>query len=156
MAAYAAVGIVLAIVGYRGRQGEHRQMIKHNRVPANKHWEQEHTAVESARMGVVDYLPKPFTPNELRKATGQALRLAADPPSQAPGRFRPGVNFPPRGSSGHRHHHHCNGPQSGPVATSLSPADGPQTLFYYGHNLIIFESPHSRYMNSVDKPKRIM
>jgi DNA-binding response OmpR family regulator len=35
------------------------------------------TAVESARMGVIDYLPKPFTPNELRKATDQALRLAA-------------------------------------------------------------------------------
>ncbi len=35
------------------------------------------TAVEAARLGVVDYLPKPFTPNEIRKATEQALRLAA-------------------------------------------------------------------------------
>ncbi len=35
------------------------------------------TAVEAARMGVVDYIPKPFTPEEIRKATEQALRLAA-------------------------------------------------------------------------------
>jgi DNA-binding response OmpR family regulator len=35
------------------------------------------TAVASARMGVIDYLPKPFTPKELRKAADQALRLAA-------------------------------------------------------------------------------
>ena len=35
------------------------------------------TAVESARMGAVDYLPKPFTPNEVRNATDNALRLAA-------------------------------------------------------------------------------
>ena len=35
------------------------------------------TAVEAARMGVVDYIPKPFTPDEIRKATEQALRLAA-------------------------------------------------------------------------------
>jgi DNA-binding NtrC family response regulator len=35
------------------------------------------TAVESARMGVVDYLAKPFTPKELREAAEQALRLAA-------------------------------------------------------------------------------
>jgi DNA-binding response OmpR family regulator len=35
------------------------------------------TAVESARMGAVDYLPKPFTPDEIRNATDQAFRLAA-------------------------------------------------------------------------------
>ncbi len=35
------------------------------------------TAVEAARMGVVGYLPKPFTPDEIRKATEQALSLAA-------------------------------------------------------------------------------
>jgi DNA-binding response OmpR family regulator len=35
------------------------------------------TAVEGARMGVVDYLPKPFTPNEIRKVTENAFRLAA-------------------------------------------------------------------------------
>jgi DNA-binding response OmpR family regulator len=35
------------------------------------------TAVEAARMGAVDYLPKPFTPDEMRQATDQALRLAA-------------------------------------------------------------------------------
>jgi len=35
------------------------------------------TAVEGARMGVVDYLPKPFTPDEIRKATENAFRLAA-------------------------------------------------------------------------------
>jgi DNA-binding NtrC family response regulator len=35
------------------------------------------TAVEAARMGAVDYLPKPFTPNEVREATDHALQLAA-------------------------------------------------------------------------------
>ena len=35
------------------------------------------TAVESARMGAMDYLPKPFTPNEIRNVTENALRLAA-------------------------------------------------------------------------------
>jgi DNA-binding NtrC family response regulator len=35
------------------------------------------TAVESSRMGVVDYLPKPFTPDEIRNATENAFRLAA-------------------------------------------------------------------------------
>jgi DNA-binding response OmpR family regulator len=35
------------------------------------------TAVETARMGAVGYLPKPFTPQEIRKATENALRLAA-------------------------------------------------------------------------------
>jgi DNA-binding response OmpR family regulator len=35
------------------------------------------TAVESARMGITDYLSKPFTPDEIRNATENALRLAA-------------------------------------------------------------------------------
>ncbi len=35
------------------------------------------TAVESARMGAIDYLPKPFTPDEMRTVTENALRLAA-------------------------------------------------------------------------------
>ncbi len=35
------------------------------------------TAVESARMGAIDYLPKPFTPNEIRTVTENALRIAA-------------------------------------------------------------------------------
>jgi len=35
------------------------------------------TAVEAARMGAVDYLPKPFTPDEIRNATERAIRLAA-------------------------------------------------------------------------------
>ena len=35
------------------------------------------TAVESARMGAIDYIPKPFTPLELREATDRALKLAA-------------------------------------------------------------------------------
>ena len=35
------------------------------------------TAVETARMGAVGYLPKPFTPDEIRTATENALRLAA-------------------------------------------------------------------------------
>ncbi len=35
------------------------------------------TAVAGARMGVIDYLPKPFTPEEIRHATENAFRLAA-------------------------------------------------------------------------------
>jgi len=35
------------------------------------------TAVESARLGAIDYLPKPFTPDEMRQAAENALRLAA-------------------------------------------------------------------------------
>jgi len=35
------------------------------------------TAVESARLGATDYLPKPFTPDEIRLAADRALRLAA-------------------------------------------------------------------------------
>jgi CheY-like chemotaxis protein len=35
------------------------------------------TAVESARLGAVDYLPKPFTPDEIRNVTERAFRLAA-------------------------------------------------------------------------------
>jgi DNA-binding NtrC family response regulator len=35
------------------------------------------TAVEAARMGAVDYLPKPFTPDEIRSATERAFQLAA-------------------------------------------------------------------------------
>jgi DNA-binding response OmpR family regulator len=35
------------------------------------------TAVEGARLGAVGYVPKPFTPDEIRRATDQAARLAA-------------------------------------------------------------------------------
>jgi DNA-binding NtrC family response regulator len=35
------------------------------------------TAKESARLGAVDYIPKPFTPDEIRKVTENAVRLAA-------------------------------------------------------------------------------
>jgi DNA-binding response OmpR family regulator/flavodoxin len=35
------------------------------------------TAVEATRMGAIDYLPKPFTPDEIRNATDKALYLAA-------------------------------------------------------------------------------
>ncbi|MFO7715249.1 response regulator [Desulfosarcina sp.] len=35
------------------------------------------TAVAAARMGAVDYLPKPFTPEEIRSATERAIRIAA-------------------------------------------------------------------------------
>ncbi len=35
------------------------------------------TAVEAARLGAIDYLPKPFTPDEIRQATDNAFRLAA-------------------------------------------------------------------------------
>ena len=35
------------------------------------------TAVEASRMGAVDYLPKPFTPEEMRDAAEKAFRFAA-------------------------------------------------------------------------------
>jgi CheY-like chemotaxis protein len=35
------------------------------------------TAIESARLGAIDYLPKPFTPDEVRSATDRAFLLAA-------------------------------------------------------------------------------
>ncbi len=35
------------------------------------------TAVEAARIGAVDYLPKPFTPGEIRSATDKAFKMAA-------------------------------------------------------------------------------
>ena len=35
------------------------------------------TAVETARIGAVDYLAKPFTPAEIRDVTEKAFRLAA-------------------------------------------------------------------------------
>lgn len=35
------------------------------------------TAVEAARIGAIDYLPKPFTPDEIRNATDKAFQLAA-------------------------------------------------------------------------------
>lgn len=35
------------------------------------------TAVETARLGAIDYLPKPFTPDEIRDTTERAFQLAA-------------------------------------------------------------------------------
>ena len=35
------------------------------------------TAVETAKLGAIDYLPKPFTPEEIRNTTEKALNLAA-------------------------------------------------------------------------------
>jgi DNA-binding response OmpR family regulator len=35
------------------------------------------TAVEASRMGAIDYLPKPFTPEEIRDAAEKAFRFAA-------------------------------------------------------------------------------
>lgn len=35
------------------------------------------TAIETARIGAVDYLPKPFTPDELRNIAKRAYTLAA-------------------------------------------------------------------------------
>jgi ActR/RegA family two-component response regulator len=35
------------------------------------------TAKETARLGAVAYLPKPFTPTEIRDVTEQAVQLAA-------------------------------------------------------------------------------
>jgi len=33
--------------------------------------------VEAARIGAIDYLPKPFTPDEIRNATEKAFKMAA-------------------------------------------------------------------------------
>jgi DNA-binding response OmpR family regulator len=35
------------------------------------------TAKEAARLGAIEYLPKPFTPNEIRQATDRAFKVAA-------------------------------------------------------------------------------
>ncbi len=35
------------------------------------------TAVETARLGAVNYLAKPFTPDEIRGVTEEAIQLAA-------------------------------------------------------------------------------
>ncbi|MFC1488889.1 response regulator, partial [Thermodesulfobacteriota bacterium] len=35
------------------------------------------TAVEGARLGIVDYIHKPFTPDEIRDAAEMAFKLAA-------------------------------------------------------------------------------
>jgi DNA-binding NtrC family response regulator len=35
------------------------------------------TAIETARIGAIDYLPKPFTPDELRNVAERAYTLAA-------------------------------------------------------------------------------
>ena len=35
------------------------------------------TAKEAARLGAIDYLPKPFTPAEIRQAAERAMKLAA-------------------------------------------------------------------------------
>ena len=35
------------------------------------------TAVESSRLGAIDYLAKPFTPDEVRDVAEKAFRLAA-------------------------------------------------------------------------------
>ncbi|MBW1892892.1 MAG: response regulator, partial [Deltaproteobacteria bacterium] len=35
------------------------------------------TAVEAAKIGAIDYLPKPFTPDEIRSATERAFQIAA-------------------------------------------------------------------------------
>ena len=35
------------------------------------------TAVEAMRRGAVDYIPKPFTPEQVRQATGRSIRPAS-------------------------------------------------------------------------------
>jgi DNA-binding response OmpR family regulator/flavodoxin len=76
---YALVLLDLKIPGVRGL--EMLQAVRRHqpatRVIMITGYASIETAVESARMGVIDYLPKPFTPKELRRATDQALRLAA-------------------------------------------------------------------------------
>jgi DNA-binding response OmpR family regulator len=76
---YKLVLLDLKIPGVRGLE-----LLKavHDRNPETKviiitGYASIETAVESARMGAIDYLPKPFTPNEIRNVTENALKLAA-------------------------------------------------------------------------------
>jgi DNA-binding response OmpR family regulator/flavodoxin len=76
---YKLVLLDLKIPGVRGLE-----LLKavHDRNPETKviiitGYASIETAVESARMGAIDYLPKPFTPNEIRTVTENALKLAA-------------------------------------------------------------------------------
>jgi DNA-binding response OmpR family regulator len=75
---YKLVLLDLKIPGVRGLE-----LLKavHDRNPETKviiitGYASIETAVESARMGAIDYLPKPFTPNEIRNVTENALKLA--------------------------------------------------------------------------------
>ena len=54
-----------------------RDQNEHTRVIIITGYASVETAVECARLGAVDYLPKPFTPDEIRTATDSAFRLAA-------------------------------------------------------------------------------
>ena len=77
--AYALILLDLKIPGVRGLE-----LLQHinDRQPDAKvimitGYASLETAKEAARMGAIEYLPKPFTPNEIREATDRAIKLAA-------------------------------------------------------------------------------
>lgn len=77
--AYALILLDLKIPGVRGL--ELMQRIN-DRQPKAKvimitGYASVETAKEAARLGAIEYLPKPFTPNEIREATDRAFRSAA-------------------------------------------------------------------------------
>ena len=77
--AYAAILLDLKIPGVQGLE-----LLQHisqqqpgTRVIMITGYASIETAKEAARLGAVEYLPKPFTPDEIRGATERAFRLAA-------------------------------------------------------------------------------
>ena len=77
--AYALILLDLKIPGVRGLEllqyiGEKQPRAKVIMITGYASVE---TAKEAARMGIVEYLPKPFTPDEIRGATQRAFKLAA-------------------------------------------------------------------------------
>jgi DNA-binding response OmpR family regulator len=76
---YELVLLDLKIPGVKGLEllEAVRHFMPHSRVIIVTGYASIETAVESARLGAVDYLAKPFTPDEIRNLTENALRLAA-------------------------------------------------------------------------------
>jgi DNA-binding response OmpR family regulator len=77
--AYKLILLDLRIPGVRGL--ELLELIREKRPDAKviivTGYANIETAVETARLGAIDFLAKPFTPNEIRSATEKAFQLAA-------------------------------------------------------------------------------
>ena len=76
---YELVLLDLRIPGVKGLEllGAIREAQPEARVIIVTGYASIETAKEAARMGAIDYLPKPFTPGEIRNATERAMKLAA-------------------------------------------------------------------------------
>ena len=77
--AYALILLDLKIPGVRGLELlQHVSQQQPNaRIVMITGYASIETAKEAARLGAVEYLPKPFTPDEIRNATERAFKLAA-------------------------------------------------------------------------------